>query len=118
MGGEKEKSDETYDYVTASLFLHHVPPEKQIEILKLFDRIARRGILVSDLNRSFSGWISVGAASFLFGNHITRHDGPLSVRRAFTVAELGEMANAAGLSYLKAEREPWFRVSLTGEKNA
>lgn len=109
---------ETFDYVISSLFLHHVPPEKQIATLQLFDRVARRGILISDLYRSLSGYLAVGAACYFFGNHITRHDGPLSVRRAFTVSELNQMAEEAQLPYLKAEREPWFRISLTGEKNA
>jgi 2-polyprenyl-3-methyl-5-hydroxy-6-metoxy-1,4-benzoquinol methylase len=106
-----------FDYVIGSLFLHHVSHPQQIPILKTFDKLARRGLLISDLHRSYLGFIAVAASTFLFGNRITRHDGPLSVRRAFTVEELNAMAKEAGLAYLKADTEPWFRISLSGVKH-
>jgi len=47
---------------------------------------------------------------------VVRHDGPLSVRRAFTVHELARLAAGLGLSYLQARQERPFRLSLAGEK--
>lgn len=107
-----------YDYVIGSLFLHHIAPREQIKLLSIFDQLARRGVLISDLSRSLPSYLAVSAASTLFGNRITRHDGPLSVRRSFTVHELNDMAARANLPYLKAKMEPWFRISLSGEKHA
>jgi hypothetical protein len=48
---------------------------------------------------------------------VVRHDGPVSVRRAFTVSELEELARRAGLGYLSARRHAGFRLSLTGAKH-
>lgn len=107
---------ERFDYVVASLLLHHVAPDETVRVLKEFDQLALRGIIISDLLRSQKSYWAVTVASYLFGNAIVRHDGPLSVRRAFQLQELESMAHKAGLPYLKARQEAWFRVSLAGEK--
>lgn len=105
------------DYVIASLFLHHVPPAQNKDALIALDRLAERGLIVSDLQRTQGSLVAVSALSYLAGNHIVRHDGPLSVRRAFRPHELDALALEAGLSYLRARNERWFRLSLSGEKN-
>jgi 2-polyprenyl-3-methyl-5-hydroxy-6-metoxy-1,4-benzoquinol methylase len=107
---------ESYDYIIANLLLHHVPPSEFIHLLKTFDRLAKRGIIISDLLRSTLSYAAVSAFSYLKGNWIVRHDGPLSVRRAFTLNDLNQLIAVSGLNYLRALREPWFRVSLSGEK--
>ncbi len=106
----------TFDYVTASLLFHHVRPSESVRLLQLFDRLATRGIVISDLLRSRSSYVAVSALSYLIGNRIVRHDGPLSVRRAFHSQELQLLAQQAGLNYLRAQNEPWFRLSLAGQK--
>jgi len=103
---------ETFDYVISSLFLHHCPPAETVDALRAFDRLARRGALVSDLLRSSASYWAVTAFSWLAGNAVVRHDGPLSVRRAFRPDELEILARTAGLEWT-ARREPWFRVSLS-----
>ena len=109
-------SNERFDYVTASLLLHHIPPAESQRLLATFDSLATRGVLLSDLFRSHASYCAVTALSYLIGNRVVMHDGPLSVRRAFKLEELTSLAKDAGLDYLKARREPWFRVSLAGEK--
>ncbi len=106
----------TFDYVTASLFLHHMPLALRAETLHCLDRRARRGLVVSDLRRSLPAYWAVGLSSWIWGDRMVRHDGPLSVRRAFRVEELAALAAEAGLGYLSARRESWFRVSLAGER--
>ncbi len=110
------KGGETFDYAIASLFLHHTPPEQTVPALRIVDRMARRGFLISDLHRSQGGYWAVKALCLLIGNEVVRHDGPLSVRRGFTVEELNELAKEAGLPHAVAAEEPWFRISLSGEK--
>jgi 2-polyprenyl-3-methyl-5-hydroxy-6-metoxy-1,4-benzoquinol methylase len=109
-------SGRRFDYVTASLFLHHVMPDRTVEAVRALDRLAVRGVVVSDLRRSPSALIAVGFLAAVAGNSVVRHDGPLSVRRAFTVDELARLARDPGLAYLRARREGPFRVSLSGEK--
>ena len=115
-GDVRNLGAETFDYVLASLFLHHIPPLENAKTLKLFDSLSGRGFLVSDLHRSPTGYAGVWLLSHLLGNRIVRHDGPVSVRRAFTIRELQDLASEAGLPYLKARLEPFFRLSLSGEK--
>jgi 2-polyprenyl-3-methyl-5-hydroxy-6-metoxy-1,4-benzoquinol methylase len=113
---ELAATDRRFDVVTASLFLHHMPPERTPEALEAIDRLAIRGVVISDLLRSPLTWAAVGALAFVTGNRIVRHDAPLSVRRAFRVHELGGLAAAAGFLHLRPRREGRFRVSLTGQK--
>jgi 2-polyprenyl-3-methyl-5-hydroxy-6-metoxy-1,4-benzoquinol methylase len=107
-----------FDIVTASLFLHHMPPERTADAIAAIDRLAVRGVIISDLLRSPFTWAGVGALALVTGNRIIRHDAPLSVRRAFRVSELSRLAAAAGLPHLRARREGHFRVSLAGAKAA
>ena len=78
--------------------------------------IAGRGMIISDLERSRAGYWAVTALSRIIGNAVVRHDAPLSVRRAFNLADLNLLARESGLGYLKSRKEPFFRVSLSGEK--
>ncbi len=110
-------SGRRFDYVTACLVLHHVPPDRTADALASLDRLARRGVIVSDLRRSALALAGVGLLSCVAGNAVVRHDGPLSVRRAFTVDDLRQLASACGLGYLTARGEGPFRVSLSGEKH-
>lgn len=110
------RNNQKFDYVIASLLLHHIPPAESINALHAFDKLSKRGVIVSDLLRSRASYWAVTTLSYLCGNHIVRHDGPLSVRRAFRLDELDAMAQEAHLPYLKARHEAWFRVSLAGEK--
>ncbi|OGR86518.1 MAG: hypothetical protein A3A86_04070 [Elusimicrobia bacterium RIFCSPLOWO2_01_FULL_60_11] len=112
-----ECPEDSFDFVTASLVLHHLPENKLLEFVQKCGRIARQGVVFSDLERSRAGYWAVSLASRVLGNRIVRNDGPLSVRRAFKVAELERLAKDAGLPYLKARKEEFFRLSLSGEKN-
>ncbi len=105
-----------FDYVTASLFLHHCSADDTPRALKVFDALGRRGVIAGDLYRSRGSYAAVTLLSYLAGNRVVRNDGPLSIRRAFCPEELQSMAEALGLSYLRARREPWYRVSLAGER--
>lgn len=87
------------DVVTNSLFLHHLKePEEVILFLRSVRRIARRIVVISDLVRSPSGllgaWLS---CRLLSRSRIVHHDGPASVRAAWTIDELRNFAREAGM---------------------
>lgn len=105
-----------FDYVIASLFLHHMPDNMLVKTLQACDALAVRGILITDLLRSRAAFWAVRVATSLLANRVCRYDGPLSVRRAFTLDELSDLAARAGLDYLASRKHPFFRVSLAGEK--
>jgi ubiquinone/menaquinone biosynthesis C-methylase UbiE len=90
--------DGTFDVAHTSMVVHHLDPEDARGLLAEMGRVARRGVVVNDLVRSRVSWIGAWLLSHLLTrNRFTRYDAPLSVRRAYTVAELTGLLAAAGL---------------------
>jgi SAM-dependent methyltransferase len=91
--------DGSFDVAHASLVLHHLEPDEVVTFLRELRRVARRGIVVNDLVRGrlawIGGWLLVHAIAT---SRYTRHDGPLSVRRAYSRTELVALLAVAGLS--------------------
>jgi SAM-dependent methyltransferase len=112
--------DRRYDFVTCSLAFHHFSPEMCVETLRLMSRLAGRAFVVNDLRRSWFGWFGSKLLTLLVARHpFTRHDGPLSVLRAYTTSELAALAFQAGLDpsiRLTIRRGPFSRLALVGER--
>lgn len=90
--------DRSFDIVHASLLTHHLAPDEVVALLAEMRRVARVGIVVNDLLRSRLGWVGAWLLTRLATrNRYTRHDAPLSVRRAFTASELEALVAGAGL---------------------
>jgi hypothetical protein len=49
-------------------------------------------------------------------SRVIRHDGPVSIRRGFTPAELGDLAGAAGWKTPDVMRHTFFRLALLEKK--
>lgn len=111
------RSGRRFDFVTASLLLHHVPQQALVPVLRTLDGLALRGLVIGDLRRCAAGYLGVAVVTAALGNRVVRHDGPLSVRRSFQEAELDALAAEAGLPHLRAKRHPFFRLALAGEKS-
>ncbi len=105
------------DYVISSLFLHHLSPEQVLQLLRQSFRLAQRGLVMSDLVRGWLPYFAFQCVQPLFARHyLTRHDGLLSVRRAYTAAELLDLAHQAGLRGARVYTHfPW-RMTLVAEK--
>jgi len=108
-------SDGRFDFVFSALFLHHFPDAQVVALLREFARVARRGVLVNDLERHILPWLFLPATRWLFGWHrISLHDGPVSVAAAFRRGELTRLAREAGLRDVREElHRPAFRISLS-----
>jgi SAM-dependent methyltransferase len=107
-----------FEFVFCSLFLHHFPDDEVVALLREMHRVARKALLICDLERHVLSWAFFPATWPLFRWHwITMHDGPVSVRAAFTREELGGLAARAGIGPVEARRHrPAFRLSLVAEK--
>lgn len=90
----------SFDVALLSLTLHHFDPGDLVRVLKEAARVCRRAVIVNELRRSWPNYLGarVLAATLWRSNALTRHDGPLSVLRAFTPDELRSLARSAGLS--------------------
>jgi SAM-dependent methyltransferase len=105
-----------FDAVTCTLTLHHFDDQGAETLVREMARVARALVLVNDLERNMAN--SAGARFLALtlwrGNRITRHDGPLSVRRSFTQDELLQVGRRAGLRGPVVRRHfPW-RLVLEG----
>jgi len=105
------------DYYISSLFLHHFAPVEVIQLLRVIYHHARRGIILSDLVRHYLPLAAFRLIQPVFArNYLTRHDGVVSIRRAYTPSELRMLAHKAGISKAQVFKHfPW-RMTLTAEK--
>lgn len=107
----------SFDYVHAALFLHHLPDTGVERVLEGMNKVARRGIVWSDLVRSRWNYFVV-SLSVVGQPLIVRHDGKASVGAGFTRREVGALQDRLGLGYASYRRVPgWYRFTLAGEKN-
>ena len=113
--------DRSLDVVHTAAFFHHLGVEDAGRVLAEMCRVSRRLVLVNDLVRS---WVAAGSiwvlSRLLCDNRLVRHDGPLSVLKAFTPAELVRIARAvgphgAGFRW-RLERTFPYRMTLVGAR--
>lgn len=103
------------DVVVASQVLHHFPRETVVRLLGQFDRLARVGVVIADLEPRAFATVGLWVASFALAFHrASRRDGVTSVRRGFTVEELGGLLQEAGLE-ATVHRRPGYRVVAVWE---
>jgi SAM-dependent methyltransferase len=101
-------ADRAFDVAHSSMVLHHLEPDDAVRFLAELSRVAGIGIVINDLARSRLGWLGAWILLHLMTrNPYTLHDGPLSVRRAYTReegldllarAELRPVAELVGLA--------------------
>ena len=90
--------DGAFDVAHASLVIHHLDPTDAQAFLRELARVATTGTVVNDLERGAMHWLGAWLVLHaLTRNPFTLHDGPLSVRRAYTRAEMHGLLVAAGL---------------------
>jgi methyltransferase family protein len=105
------------DIVTSALTLHHLEPDAAATGLREMAAAARHAVVVNDLLRTRVALGLVWLATRLLRCHpISRHDGPLSVRRAYSAAELTTLAQKAGITTLRVRAYPLLGrlVGVTG----
>ncbi|MCS6953313.1 MAG: methyltransferase domain-containing protein [Bryobacterales bacterium] len=103
--------DGFFDFAVCALTLHHLDDGEALTLLRRLAEATRGGVIVSDLERSALAVAGVWLATRLLSrNRMTRHDGPLSVRRAFRPHELVRLGERAGLRVERCYRRPFFRI--------
>lgn len=107
-----------YDIVLCTLALHHFSEEDAVRVLRRCRELSCKFVLVSDLRRGWLGTIGVYLlTTTIFREPMTRFDARLSVARAFSFSELGELANRAGWknfhcrSFRFARQAIWLEVA-------
>jgi SAM-dependent methyltransferase len=98
----------------ASLLMHHLDPLDVTRALREMRRVATRGVVINDLRRSHLALAMTALPVLaLSRSPVTRHDGVLSARRAYTLPELDDLAAEAGLRPVARTVAWWPRVTTT-----
>lgn len=102
-----------FDLVILPTFIHHLPPEQIVILLRVARDLCRGTVIVADLVRSSWAYLGFWLFSHLIRfNRVTIHDGLVSVCRAYTPAELTAMAQRAGLEHWTLTRHLISRMTL------
>lgn len=101
----------SFDVVTASLLLHHFDSDAAAALLCELFSLARRALVVNELRRACVPYY-FGRAVFplLFRSAVSVNDGLVSIRRAFTRAELLDTFARAGIQGVALRQELPYRL--------
>ena len=104
--------DNSFDVVGSCLFLHHLEPEQIIQSVNEGLRVARYAVLINDMQRHPLLLALSYAGAAIFHSHISRHDGPASVRRAYTPEEIKNMLRQSSAGRVELEKFFLFRLGV------
>ena len=86
------------DFIISSLVAHHMADAELVGFIRWMEATAVRGWFINDLHRHRVAWAGFRAlAGVLRWHPIVRHDGALSVRRAFVRGDWDRLLAAAGV---------------------
>lgn len=107
---------ESFDYVHAGLFLHHLKEIQVMTVLRIMDRLASRGIIWNDLVRSAAARAVIHVLT-IGRDEMIKHDARVSVEAGFTKREVLDIARRVDLGYCTYD---WslltHRFTLAGER--
>jgi ubiquinone/menaquinone biosynthesis C-methylase UbiE len=105
------------DIVHVALFLHHFTEEKINILLKEFLRIAKRGIIINDLQRSYFALLGIKILTVLFSkSEMVKNDAPLSVKRGFKKQEILKLLASVGITNFVIKKKWAFRWMVVIKK--
>jgi SAM-dependent methyltransferase len=94
-----------FDVIVSSLFLHHLDEREAIGLLGRIAAAAGKLIMINDLLRGPIEYaLAWAGCRLLTRSKVVRHDGPVSVRAAFTMGEMRDLASRAGLEGVRLTR--------------
>jgi SAM-dependent methyltransferase len=89
---------EAFDVVLASHFLHHFDGPEAAAVLRRLYGLARRALIVDDIRRARVPYVFARSLfPWILRSRVSVADGALSIRRAFTAAELAAAFAEAGI---------------------
>ena len=105
----------SFDYAITSMFLHHLDDEQAQRALSEMGRVARRGVIVSDLLRKKHAYAFIWLCT-LFAGPMVKHDARISVAQAFNRKEAIGLRDRAGLGFARYFGHLTHGFVLAGER--
>ena len=111
--GDYRDVEGPWDVIVSSLVAHHMTAEQLLAFVRFMEEHARRGWLINDLHRHRFAHLGFPLLARIARWHpIVRHDGTLSVARAFRPAEWSAILSAAGAPDARVFRAFPFRLCV------
>ena len=86
-----EMRDNSVDIVSCCLFLHHLSVDEARAFLREALRVSRVAVLINDVERKRVNYFLSHVQRFMDPSRLSRHDGPASIRQAFTYQEMQDL---------------------------
>jgi ubiquinone/menaquinone biosynthesis C-methylase UbiE len=97
--------DRSFDVAHTSMVVHHLEPDEAVALLREMRRVARLGVVVNEVDRTWFGLVGAWLMGHLLTtNRYSRHDSVLSVRRSYRAPEMVAMLRRAGLTPVRIVR--------------
>ncbi|SDD19946.1 methyltransferase domain-containing protein [Williamwhitmania taraxaci] len=110
------KTNPKVDIVHCSLFCHHLNNQELLELFSYLKTYTSEGFVVNDLQRSPIAYYSVWFLTRLLnGSALSKHDGPISVLRAFTRNELEQLFHNADIQEISIQWRWAFRYLIVAK---
>jgi SAM-dependent methyltransferase len=93
-----------FDVAICSLFFQHLSDEQSITVLQAMARAARYLVLVNDVRRGWGSLMLARMGRVLTGSKVVGIDAVRAARAAFTLEEMRDMSDAAGLKSARVRR--------------
>ena len=105
--------ERSVDWVVSTLLVHHFSPEENVRLLRELARVARRGVLLLDLQRHRLPLLFISLAGRMaFKSRVSVEDGTASIRQAYTREEAQAFASRA-IPGARVERVFPFRLLIS-----
>lgn len=105
-------ADSSFDLVGCSLFTHHLEPDEIVRFVGEGLRVARCAVLINDLRRHPVHLALTYAGRVLYRSRLTWHDGPVSIRRAYTVGEMRELLAQTAAARVEISHHYLYRMGV------
>ena len=109
----KNFQDQKFDFVLATLFMHHFSEAELITLFASLRKQVSSAIIINDIHRHSLAYYSIKWITQIFSrSSMVKFDAPLSVLRAFKKTELGEVMKKAGIDNYQLKWKWAFRWQL------
>jgi hypothetical protein len=109
--------DSSIDCVGCSLFAHHLEADEIVRFVNEGLRVACHAIVINDIRRHPAHLALVWAGMPLYRSRLTRHDAPVSVRRAHTMDEMAHYLRQTSAVQVEMSSKYLFRFAAIAWKH-